>query len=93
MWQHETFSISTMLVGLAIFNLIQEPIEGLPDIITSIIDTVIAMKRIEKFLKEKEINYNLIKNCKNEENAIEINNGYYPWKTCDIDIEQKSNLK
>ena len=79
MWAHETFSISTMLVGLAIFNLIQEPIEGLPDIITSIIDTVIAMKRIEKFLKEKEINNNLIKTCKNEENAIEINNGYFTW--------------
>ena len=55
MWMHETFSISTMLVGLAIFNLIQHPIEGLPDIITSIIDTKIAMKRIEKFLKEKEL--------------------------------------
>ena len=79
MWKHETFTISTMLVGLAIFNLIQEPIEGLPDIITGIIDTVIAMKRIEKFLKEKEINKNLIKECTNEENAIEINNGYFTW--------------
>ena len=79
MWKHETFSISTMLVGLAIFNLIQDPIEGLPDIITSIIDTVIAMKRIEKFLKEKEINNNLIKQCENEENVIEINNGYFTW--------------
>ena len=79
MWKHETFIISTMLVGLAIFNLIKEPIEGLPDIITGIIDTVISMKRIEKFLKEREINKSLIKDCVNEENVIEINNGYFTW--------------
>ena len=79
MWTHETFTISTMLVGLAIFNLIQDPIEGLPDIINSIIDTIISMKRIEHFLKEKDINNNLIKNCENDENAIEIKNGYFTW--------------
>ena len=88
MWIHETFSISVILVGLSIFNLIQEPIDGLPDIVTSIIDTVIAMKRIEKFLKEKEINSNTIKKCENEENAIEIKNGYFTWG-----IKQKSGEK
>ena len=93
MYSHETFSISTMLVGLAIFNLIQQPIEGLPDIITSIIDTVIAMKRIEKYLKEKEINNNLIKSCENEENAIEINNGYFTWGIKQKNNEKKENEK
>ena len=88
MWLHETFTISTMLVGLTIFTLIKEAIENLPDIITSIIDTMIAMKRIEKFLKEKEINNNIIKNCYNEENAIEINNGYFTWG-----VKQKNNEK
>ena len=88
MMAHETFTISTMLVGLAIFILIQEPIEDLPIIITSIIDTMIAMKRIEKFLKEKEINKNSIKNCENEENAIEIKNGYFTWG-----IKQKNDEK
>ena len=79
MLAHEAFTISTMLVGLAIFILIQDPIEDLPIIITSIIDTIIAMKRIEKFLKEKEINKHLIKNCENDENAIEIKSGYFTW--------------
>ena len=34
---------------------------------------------IENFLKEKEINNNSIKKCENNENAIEINNGYFTW--------------
>ena len=88
MWLHEYFTISTMLVGLSIFNLMRDPIEDLPNLITSIIDTVISMRRIEKFLKEKELNNKLILNCKNDENAIEINNGYFSWG-----VKQKNTEK
>ena len=49
------------------------------------------MKRIEKFLKEKEINNNLIKTCKNEENAIEIIFGYFTWRVRQKNDDKKKN--
>lgn len=91
MWLHEYFTISTMLVGLSIFNLMRDPIESLPDLVTSIIDTMLSMRRIEKFLKEKEINNKLIKKCENEENAIEIHNGYFSWGVKQRNTEKKKD--
>ena len=81
---NEKISISTILVGLAIFNRLQIPVIDLPEIITNFIDTVISMRRIEKYIRENDIDNNIIKKCKNNDNAIEIENAYFTWG-----IEQK----
>ena len=42
------------------------------------------MRRIEKYIRENDIDNNIIKKCKNNDNAIEIENAYFTWG-----IEQK----
>ena len=76
---NDKISISIILVGLAIFVRLQNPIINLPEIITNFIDTIISMRRIEKYLKENDIENNIIKKCKNNNNAIEIENAYFTW--------------
>jgi ATP-binding cassette subfamily C (CFTR/MRP) protein 1 len=76
---NDKISISIILVGLAIFERLQNPIINLPEIITNFIDTIISMRRIEKYLKENDIENNIIKKCKNNNNAIEIENAYFTW--------------
>ena len=88
---HEKFSISTILVGLAIFNRLQSPVVRLPDLITNIIDTIISMRRIEKFIKQKDIDETIIKNCLDKENAIEIENGYFTWGVKQMKKGKKNN--
>ena len=76
---NDKISISTILVGLAIFIRLQNPIINLPEIITNFIDTIISMRRIEKYIKENDIDNSIIKKCKNNDNAIEIENAYFTW--------------
>ena len=79
---NETFSISTMLIGLSIFSKLQGPIAMLPDVINSILETTVSMKRIEDFIKQPDVNKDLIHRGNydpNGEYAIKITNGCFSW--------------
>ena len=79
---NETFNISTMLIGLSIFSKLQGPIAMLPDVINSILETTVSMKRIEDFLKQPDTNKELIHKGEfdpNGEFSIKISKGYFSW--------------
>lgn len=46
-YTNDQMSINKILIGLYILNLLQDPMRNLPYCITSIIDTIISLKRIE----------------------------------------------
>ena len=88
---HETFNISTMLIGLSIFSKLQGPIAMLPDVINSILETTVSMKRIEDFLKQPDVKKELVHQGKydpNGEYAIKISKGCFSWGV--KQIEKKS---
>ena len=79
---NDSFNISTMLIGLSIFTKLQGPVRMLPNVINSILETTVSLKRIEDFLKQPDINRDLIKRGKYDENgeyAIKISGGNFSW--------------
>ena len=79
---NDRLSISTMLIGLSLFNKLQGPVRSLPGIINNIIESAVSMKRIEDFIRQPRTideyvhkgNYD-----KNGEYAIKIENGNFSW--------------
>ena len=79
---NNSFNISTMLIGLSIFSKLQNPVRMLPNIINQTLETTVSLKRIEEFLKQPDIDKNLIKRGEYNENgefAIKIENGNFSW--------------
>lgn len=88
---NDKFTISTILIGLAIFSKLQEPIRDLPVAINGIIATIVSMNRIEKFIRHEERNENTIIKGKYDikaEYAVKIENGNFSWGN---NSEKKSN--
>ena len=80
---NDRLSISTMLIGLSLFNKLQEPIRQLPNIISSLIESTVSMKRIECFIRQPETVDSYIHKGKyddpNEQYAIKIIKGNFSW--------------
>ena len=79
---HEKFNISTMLIGLSIFSKLQNPVRMLPNVINNILETTVSLKRIEDFLKQPDIQRDIIKKGPYDENgeyAIKITGGNFSW--------------
>ena len=79
---HDSFNISTMLIGLSIFSKLQGPVRMLPNVINSILETLVSLKRIEDFLKQPDIDRSVIHRGPydpNGEYAIKIAGGNFSW--------------
>lgn len=80
---NDTFNIGDMFTCLGIFTSIQNPMRMLPVTFDNILETIVSMGRIEKFLKLPEIvKSTVIKNDANtmkEKIAIKIENGNFTW--------------
>ena len=86
---NEKFDICTMLIGIFLFSKLQEPLGGLPFTINSVVETVISLRRIEKFIRQPERNENNIIRGKYDimgDYAIKIEHGNFTWG-----IKQKKN--
>ena len=44
-----------MLIGLSLFQRLQEPINQLPPIISDLVEAIVSLKRIENYLKQPDI--------------------------------------
>ena len=87
-------SISTMLIGLSLFNKVQSPIRQLPSIINNIIESAVSLKRIEEYIRQPDIleeNIHKEKNDKNIEYAIKIKKGNFSWGVKQEEKKKKNN--
>ena len=79
----DKFKIEDIFSCLGIFTSMQAPMRNLPVIIDNWNETIISLKRIEKFLKLNEINEKLIiknnKELMDKGIAIQIENGNFSW--------------
>ena len=81
-YYHAKFDIGTMLIGLAIFARLQDPVRDLPVAINSVVETFISMNRIEKYIRQPDRNEDVIKRGEydpNGEFAIKIEHGTFTW--------------
>jgi ABC-type multidrug transport system fused ATPase/permease subunit len=77
---NEKFKIEDIFTILNLFNKIQGPLKYLPNLVNHFYETVISTERIEKFLKQEEINPdNIIKDYSDNKIKIKIENGNYSW--------------
>ena len=86
-------SISTMLIGLSLFNKLQSPIRQLPQIINNIIESAVSLKRIEEYIRQPETIEEYIHKEKydiNKEYAIKIKKGNFSWG---VKQEEKNKKK
>ena len=90
---NDKVSISTMLIGLSLFNKLQDPIRQLPSIINNIIESAVSLKRIEEFIRQPEtISENVHKGKYDEkvDYAIKIKKGNFSWG---VKQEEKNKKK
>ena len=80
---NKTKQIENIFVSLGILNSLQEPVRAIAMIYTSFLETLISLKRIQKFLNQENIREeNIINNdekTKEEDIMIKIQNGTFSW--------------
>ena len=75
--------IENIFVSLGVLNSLQEPVRAIAMIYTSFLETLISLKRIQKFMNQENIKEeNIITNdekTKEEDIMIKIENGTFSW--------------
>ena len=100
---HQSFKISVLLMGLAIFARLQDPIIFIPALINGFIDAKNSLERIEKFIRQPEIKKENLIQCEFDDSkdySIIIENGCFSWGVKqnkkdddEEDYEEKENEK
>ena len=79
---NDQISISTMLIGLSLFQKVQEPINLLPQILSDFVEASVSLGRIESYIRQPDIvkeNVHIQPYDINSNFAIKINNGCFSW--------------
>ena len=75
--------IENIFVSLGVLNSLQEPVRAIAMIYTTFLETLISLKRIQKFLNQEDIQNERIitddEKTKNEGIAIKIEKGTFSW--------------
>ena len=100
---HQSFKISVLLMGLAIFARLQDPIIFIPALINGFIDAKNSLNRIENFIRQPEIKKENLIQCEFDDSkdySIIIENGCFSWGVKqnkkdddEEDYEEKENEK
>ena len=79
---NNSISIGTMLIGLSLFQRLQEPINQLPCVVSDFVEATVSLNRIENYIKQPNIVESNIHNSEydiNSDYAIKIENGNFSW--------------
>merc|ERR1712032_985400 len=92
----DELKIEDILSCIGIFNSLQEPLRSLPAAINSLIECLISLSRIERYLLQEDIdNSNVTLNDKEtneQEIAIKIENANFSWgKEPEVPKEKKND--
>ncbi|KAK2865713.1 hypothetical protein Q7C36_001769 [Tachysurus vachellii] len=74
--------------SISLFNILRFPLAMLPMLISSIVQTVVSRKRLEKFLGGEDLDTMALQHTGNKDSAVSINNGTFTWG-----IDSESVLK
>jgi ABC-type multidrug transport system fused ATPase/permease subunit len=76
-------------VSLALLNIIRFPISILPSIISKMVQSHVALKRITNFLQNEELDPNALKQMTDSEVAVAVKDGTFRWEKGERVILQK----
>ncbi|ESO87141.1 hypothetical protein LOTGIDRAFT_107213, partial [Lottia gigantea] len=82
-------------VSLSLFNILRFPLSMLPQVITSIVQASVSLKRLDKFLGQPELDPVAVDRHSDKGQTISIENGTFTWETdlkptlSEIDLEIK----
>ena len=79
---NNSISIGTMLIGLSLFQRLQEPINQLPCVVSDFVEATVSLNRIENYIKQPNIVESNVHNSEydiNSDYAIKIENGNFSW--------------
>jgi ABC-type multidrug transport system fused ATPase/permease subunit len=79
-------------VSLALLNIIRFPISILPSIISKMVQSHVALKRITNFLQNEELDPNALKQMTDSEVAVAVKDGTFRWEKGERVILQNIDL-
>jgi ATP-binding cassette subfamily C (CFTR/MRP) protein 1 len=53
--RNDSISIGTMLIGLSLFQRLQEPINQLPCVVSDFVEATVSLTRIEDYIKQPDV--------------------------------------
>ena len=81
-YSNTSISIGTMLIGLSLFQRLQEPINQLPCVLSDFVEAAVSLTRIENYIKQPDIIESNVHHGEYDidgEYAIKIENGSFSW--------------
>ncbi|XP_069938780.1 multidrug resistance-associated protein 1-like isoform X3 [Cherax quadricarinatus] len=91
--------VETAFVSIVLFNLMRIPINQLPNLIAQLIQAVVALKRMQKFISASELDPAAVGSDPSKKNTSIFVTGQFSWssgsetanwKLCDINLEVKT---
>ncbi|KAM4525274.1 ATP-binding cassette sub-family C member 3 isoform 2-T2 [Odontesthes bonariensis] len=80
-------------VSLSLFNILRFPLNMLPQVISSIVQTSVSLKRIQRFLSHDELDPNSVdRNITASEFAVTVVNGKFTWAKEDTPVLHNINV-
>ncbi|XP_054160851.1 multidrug resistance-associated protein 1-like [Oppia nitens] len=78
--EYSHFDTKRIFVSLAIMNILQNPMNNIPSLITKLIAAIVSLKRLSKFLSAEELNEkSVIRNKKDNTSSINIQNATFSY--------------
>ncbi|XP_041474562.1 multidrug resistance-associated protein 1-like isoform X1 [Lytechinus variegatus] len=74
-------------VSIALFNILRFPLTIMPNLISNIVQTSVSLKRLEKFLKNEQLDPQNVDHFNMPGHSITVDNGHFTW-----DREEKTTL-
>ncbi|KAK3523187.1 hypothetical protein QTP86_021720 [Hemibagrus guttatus] len=65
--------------SISLFNILRFPLAMLPMLISSIVQTTVSKKRLEKFLGGEDLDTMAVQHTDSKDTAVSINNGTFTW--------------
>ncbi|XP_026315311.1 multidrug resistance-associated protein 1-like isoform X2 [Hyposmocoma kahamanoa] len=75
----EVLDSKKAFVALSLFNIMRFPLYMLPNVISSIVEISVVIKRLNKFMNCDELNVNSVEHDPKEPNPILIESGHFSW--------------
>jgi ABC-type multidrug transport system fused ATPase/permease subunit len=99
-YQGNQLTVSVAFTSIALFSMIRQPLGVIPAWIVQILQTGVALKRIEKYLEEDEVDEqvsSIKKACAphvdGEDDTLSIENGFFKWNEVPETPEENSKAK
>ena len=93
--------IEDILAGLYVFKKLSSTVKNLPVAVYSIMDSLVSMERIEKYIKQEEIDYSRVVNenrvgeegeGENIKNEIIVDDLSFSWGVCKSNEDENSSM-